>query len=70
MSDFTLMTGDIAAVAVKEKIEEWRIVPDWRGTPYDKLAVRKDKRYRVWIDTAGQYRIGRGVVIGYHIGSR
>ena len=65
MSDFTLMTGDIAAVATKDKIESWKIVQDYKGTPYDKLAVRNEKTYRVWIDNAGQYRIGRGVVIGY-----
>jgi hypothetical protein len=65
MSDFTLMSGDIASVATKDKIESWKIVQDYKGTPYDKLAVRNEKTYRVWIDNTGQYRIGRGVVIGY-----
>jgi hypothetical protein len=58
-----LVIGDRALVNVKGDIQTWNIVGCLCGKPWDKLAQRNLKTWRVWFD--GQnYRVGQYRVVG------
>jgi hypothetical protein len=57
-----LMPGDRAIVDVRGDIQTWRVCHDPQGGPYDKVAERNDRYWRVWFD-GRNYRVGQHRVI-------
>jgi hypothetical protein len=57
-----LLTGDRARIKVKGDVQTWNIVNDVSGKPWDRLAQRNSKTWRLWFD--GQnYRVGQYKII-------